>query len=147
MNLEGEFKEVKLNGKYRLIYYLDEKQDPDKLQTTYKLTWKKAGMSTRKKLLAVAAGAIGLIAAYKIGHEMGADKIPNEGLMVGEYIQKYLKYNILHQSYLTKLMYKLVGYLKNVNLDTIPPIESRSSLTRIFVLWKIMQVTDTALFD
>ena len=61
MDMNGQFKGVKLNGKNRLIYYLDETMNIDELQKKHKLTWKQASMRTRDKLAAGAAVALGLL--------------------------------------------------------------------------------------
>ena len=77
MDMNGQFKEVKINGKNRLIYYLDETVNIDELQKKHKLTWKQASMCTRDKLAAGAAVALGLLVGYTYGHTKGADKLHN----------------------------------------------------------------------
>ena len=61
MELQGTYKELSLSGKNRLVFYLDEGMDSDKIKELHGLKWTKHGMSRKQLLAAVAIGVVGAV--------------------------------------------------------------------------------------
>ena len=71
INLHGTYKEAMLSGKHRILFYLDDAVDGDKIERMYGLKWTKHGIRWTSLL---SAGTVGIVGGAFVGTALGYNK-------------------------------------------------------------------------